>query len=99
MRLGTGLPTAEEAGEKAASAGRTAGKLLLQLLDAAVGNAQRLLLHHDGLGHVVGRIRLLGDSGADELRRLRIRRCGLALNLGQLAEELFNGLTILMVHK
>ena len=64
MRLGTGLPATEEAGQEAASAGRTAGEFVLQLLDAALGGAQRLLLHHDGLGHVVGRIRLLRRSAS-----------------------------------
>ena len=98
MRLGTGLPAAEETGEEAASASRTAGELVLQLLDAALGGAQRLLLHHDGLGHVVGGVRLPRDLRADELRRLRVRGSGLALDLRNLAEELLDGLTVLMVH-
>ena len=99
MRLRPGLPTTEEAGEEPASTGRTAGEFALQLLDAALSGAQRLLLHHDGLGHIEKRIRLLVDPRADELRRLRTGGVDWPSTWASLAEELFNGLTILMVHE
>jgi hypothetical protein len=98
LRLGTGLPTAEEAGEEAASAGRTTGELVLQVRDPGLSRIQRLLLHHNGLGHVVRRIRLPRGLRADEFRSLCIWGRRLTLDLSKLAKQRLDGLTILMIH-
>jgi hypothetical protein len=92
------LPTSEQAGEEAAFARRAVGRLLFQLGDAGLSGEKRLFLDDDCLRHQVGRPGLRGDARANEGLGLRIACAALALDLGQLAEEPLDGVTVLVIH-
>ena len=61
-------------------------ELALQLLDAALGLVEGLLLHHDGLRHVIGRIGCAGNLLADQGFRFRVTIGALTLHCGQPVE-------------
>jgi hypothetical protein len=70
------------------------GELLLEFMDAALGNLQRMFLHQDGLRHVVGRAGLSSDFPIDQLLRLGITLGCPAFDLGKPMEQAFNGAAI-----
>ena len=87
---------AEHRGEQAAALLALRG-LRLQFLDAALSRLQRLLLHADGLCHVIGCTRLRADPFLDEAVGLSVSRAGLALDMGELEQQAVNGLLFVAI--
>ncbi|KSV87411.1 hypothetical protein N184_31340 [Sinorhizobium sp. GL28] len=73
--------------------------LCLQFLDAALSRLQRLLLHDDGLCHVIGCTRLRADPFLDEAVGLSVARARLALDMGEPGEQAVNGLLVVAIHE
>ncbi len=88
----------EQAAQEAATARLTVGGLALELLHARLQAAQRLLLHQEGLRHVVG----CGRQGRDLLPDVRLcvgitlRR--LLVDLPQLVEQPIDHLPLTAIH-
>ena len=73
-------------------------RLGLELLDAPLGGAERLLLSDDGLRHVIGSAGLRGDQVADQRLGLGIAPRRTALDGAKLVEKLLDGTPVLIVH-
>ena len=72
---------------------------MLKLLDTRLRGFERLFLHDDRLRHIVWRTGLPADLVADEALRLRIAWRRLALDIGELLEEVADCLLIVLVHE
>jgi hypothetical protein len=92
------LAAAEQAREEPAPA-LTLGELPFELLDAGLGGGERLLLDHDGLRHVVGRGRLVGDVAPDQGLGLAVARAGPALRLADFGKEVVDDAALVLVHR
>jgi hypothetical protein len=79
------LAAAEGAGEEAAG-GRAVGELVLQLVDAVL-RLERLLLHQDGLRHVVGCAGLVVCPLVDECLGISIAWDAATLDLREPREQ------------
>lgn len=73
--------------------------MALQFLNSGLRRVQRLLLHHYGLRHVIGRAGLASDLFADEGFRLIVTSRRLPLHIGELFKKALDGLLVVSIHR
>lgn len=73
--------------------------LSFKFLDPTLGSFKCLVLHDNGLRHIVGRSWLFSDTLLDEPFSFDVALARLLLDLSELGEQTFNGLLVITIHQ